>query len=88
MRVTAVITVRKYEPVAYEEPATGPVRARIHVEESFSGGIKGADVAEFLQAGRTDGSAARSRDAKHILDDEHDRCPHAGATQGGQPRSL
>ena len=23
VRVTAVITVRKYEPVAYEEPATG-----------------------------------------------------------------
>jgi hypothetical protein len=57
-RVNAVITVRKYEPAAYEEPAEGPVLTRIHVEESFSGGIEGAGVAEFLQAGRADGSAS------------------------------
>jgi uncharacterized protein DUF3224 len=57
-RVTAVITVHKYEPAAYEEPAAGPVLTRIHVEESFSGGIEGDGVAEFLQAGRADGSAS------------------------------
>jgi hypothetical protein len=58
VRVTAVITVHKYEPAAYEEPAEGPVLTRIHVEESFSGGIEAAGVAEFLQAGRADGSAS------------------------------
>jgi hypothetical protein len=46
----AVITVQKYEPSAYEEPAEGPVLTRIHVEESFSGDITGAGVVEFLQA--------------------------------------
>jgi len=58
VRVNAVITVHKYEPAAYEEPAEGPVLTRIHVEESFSGDIEGAGVAEFLQAGRADGSAS------------------------------
>ncbi len=29
-----------------------------HVEESFSGDIEGDGVVEFLQAGRTDGSAS------------------------------
>jgi Protein of unknown function (DUF3224) len=43
-RANAVITVAKYEPSAYEEPAGGPVLTRIHVE--------------FLQAGRADGSAS------------------------------
>src|SRR5712692_7789043 len=46
----AVITVHKYEPVAYDEPAEGPVLTRIHVEESFSGDIAGDGVVEFLQA--------------------------------------
>ena len=36
-RANAVITVAKYEPAVYEEPAEGPVLTRIHVEESFSG---------------------------------------------------
>ena len=36
-RANAVITAHKYEPASYEEPAEGPVLARIHVEESFSG---------------------------------------------------
>jgi hypothetical protein len=57
-RANAVITVRTYEPVAYDEPAEGPALARIHVEESFSGDIAGDGVVEFLQAGRADGSAS------------------------------
>jgi hypothetical protein len=57
-RANAVITVHKYEPSAYEEPAEGPVLTRIHVEESFSGDIAGDGVVEFLQAARADGSAS------------------------------
>jgi hypothetical protein len=57
-RASAVITVHKYEPATYDEPAGGPVLARIHVEESFSGDISGDGVAEFLQAARADGSAS------------------------------
>ena len=57
-RANAVITVHKYEPAAYEEPAEGPVLTRIHVEESFSGDISGTGVVEFLQAARADGSAS------------------------------
>ena len=57
-RATAVITVNKYEPSPYEEPAGGPVLTRIHVEESFSGDIDGEGVVEFLQAARADGSAS------------------------------
>lgn len=57
-RATAVITVHKYEPSAYDQPAQGPVLTRIHVEESFSGDITGDGVVEFLQAARTDGSAS------------------------------
>jgi Protein of unknown function (DUF3224) len=56
-RASAVITVHKYEPAAYDEPADGPVLTRIHVEESFSGDIAGEGVVEFLQAARADGSA-------------------------------
>jgi len=55
---SAVITVNKYEPSAYEEPAEGPVLTRIHVEESFSGDISGDGTVEFLQAARADGSAS------------------------------
>src|SRR6516164_10489188 len=43
-RADAVITVHKYEPSAYDEPAGGPVLTRIHVEESFSGDISGDGV--------------------------------------------
>jgi len=57
-RANAMITVAKYEPSAYDEPAQGPVLTRIHVEESFSGDISGDGVVEFLQAGRADGSAS------------------------------
>ena len=57
-RANAVITVHKYEPAVYEEPAGGPVLTQIHVEESFSGDISGDGVVEFLQAGRVDGSAS------------------------------
>ena len=55
---SAVITVNKYEPAAYDEPAEGPALTRIHVEESFSGDISGEGVVEFLQAARADGSAS------------------------------
>jgi Protein of unknown function (DUF3224) len=58
VRVSAVITVNKYEPAAYEEPTEGPALMRIHVEESFSGDIEGDGVVEFLQAARADGSAS------------------------------
>jgi hypothetical protein len=60
-RASAVITVRKYEPSAYDEPAEGPVLTRIHVQESFSGDIEGEGVVEFLQAARADGSASFAR---------------------------
>jgi hypothetical protein len=53
-----VIAVHKYELVVYDEPAEGPVLTRIHVEESFSGGIAGDGVVEFLQAARAGGSAS------------------------------
>jgi hypothetical protein len=57
-RASATITVRKYEPATYDEPAAGPVLARIHVEESFGGDISGDGVVEFLQAAHADGSAS------------------------------
>ena len=57
-RASAVITVHKYEPSVYDEPASGPVLTRIHVAESFDGDIEGDGVVEFLQAGRADGSAS------------------------------
>jgi hypothetical protein len=57
-RADAVITVHKYEPSAYDEPAEGPALTRIHVEENFSGDITGDGVVEFLQAAQADGSAS------------------------------
>jgi hypothetical protein len=57
-RASAVITVHKYEPAAYDQPAEGPALTRIHVEESFSGDITGIGIVEFLQAGQADGSAS------------------------------
>ena len=57
-RATAVITVQKYEPSAYDGQGEGPSLTRIHVEESFSGDITGDGVVEFLQAARADGSAS------------------------------
>lgn len=54
----AVITVRDYQPTAYDEGAKGPALSKIHVEESFSGDISGEGVVEFLQAARADGSAS------------------------------
>ena len=47
-RANALITVHKYEPAGYDEPAQGPVLTRIHVEESFSGDIAGDGAVEFL----------------------------------------
>jgi len=57
-RASAVITVHKYEPAAYDQPAEGPSLTRIHVEESFNGDITGDGVVEFLQAAQADGSAS------------------------------
>ena len=57
-RASAVITVHKYEPSAYDEPAEGPVLTRIHVQESFSGDIEGDGMVEFLQAAQANGSAS------------------------------
>jgi hypothetical protein len=58
VRLNAVITVHKYEPVPYDQPPEGPTLTRIHVEERFSGDIDGDGVVEFLQAARADGSAS------------------------------
>ncbi|KAA2252418.1 DUF3224 domain-containing protein [Solihabitans fulvus] len=58
VRANAVITVHKYEPAVYDEPADGPVLTRIHVEESFDGDIEGVGVVEFLQSANADGSAS------------------------------
>jgi Protein of unknown function (DUF3224) len=55
---SAVITVHKYEPAVYDEPAGGLVLTRIHVEESFAGDISGEGTVEFLQAAGADGSAS------------------------------
>jgi Protein of unknown function (DUF3224) len=57
VRATAVITVHKYEPTAYDDRSEGMALSRIHVEESFAGDIEGDGVVEFLQAARADGSA-------------------------------
>jgi hypothetical protein len=57
-RATGVISVRVYEPTAYDSPVEGPVLSRIHVEESFSGDIEGEGVVEFLQSAAADGSAS------------------------------
>jgi hypothetical protein len=57
VRANAVITVRKYEPAAYDEVSDGLTLTKIHVEESFSGDIEGDGVVEFLQAARPDGTA-------------------------------
>ena len=57
-RANGTITVHKYEPRSYDEPADAPALSRIHVEESFSGDISGDGVVEFLQASRSDGSAS------------------------------
>jgi uncharacterized protein DUF3224 len=57
-RASAVITVHKYEPSAYDDPADGPVLTRIHVAESFSGDIEADGEVEFLQAGHADGSGS------------------------------
>jgi Protein of unknown function (DUF3224) len=52
------ISVRKYEPTAYDELAEGPALVRIHVEEDFSGDVVGSGVAEFLQTARSDTAAS------------------------------
>jgi hypothetical protein len=57
-RANATITVHKYEPAAYDEQASGPVLAIIHVEESFSGDISGDGTVQFLQAAKADGTAS------------------------------
>ena len=57
-RANAVISVDKYEPSAYDEPAEGPALTRIHVEERFSGDISATGVVEFLQAAQADGAAS------------------------------
>ena len=54
----AVITVRKYEPIAYDEPKDGPTLTKIHVEESFTGDIEGDGFVEFLQSANDDGSGS------------------------------
>jgi hypothetical protein len=55
---TGRITVRAYEPVAYDEPGDGPALVRIHVAETFSGDIEADGVAEFLQVSVAEDSAS------------------------------
>jgi Protein of unknown function (DUF3224) len=55
---TGKISVRKYEPAAYDEPADAPALVRIHVEEDFSGDIVGSGVAEFLQTAQGESDAS------------------------------
>jgi len=55
---TGKITVKKYEPAPYDQPADGPALFRIHVEEDFSGDIEGSGVAEFLQTARSESEAS------------------------------
>jgi hypothetical protein len=57
-RANAVITVHKYEPSPYDEPADGPLLTMISVQETFSGDITGDGVVKFLQASLADGSAS------------------------------
>jgi hypothetical protein len=57
-RADAVITVKTYEPVTYDDPEAGPDLVRIHVEETFTGDIEGEGVVEFLQVVQPDGSAS------------------------------
>jgi hypothetical protein len=57
-RAEAVITVAKYEPAVYDQPAAGGTLSRIHVEERFSGDIEADGVVEFLQAAFEDGTAS------------------------------
>lgn len=58
VRATATIEVHVYEPTAYDVPADGLPLNRIHVEEEFTGDIRGTGVVTFLQAARPDGSAS------------------------------
>jgi hypothetical protein len=46
---TGRINVKTYEPAPYEQPDDGPALVRIHVEEDFTGEIRGSGVATFLQ---------------------------------------
>jgi Protein of unknown function (DUF3224) len=55
---TGRISVRKYEPSTYDQPAGGPALVRIHVEEDFSGDIEGSGVAEFLQTAPSESEAS------------------------------
>jgi hypothetical protein len=55
---TGLIKVRRYEPVPYDEPASGPKLVRIHVEEDFAGDVEGTGVVEFLQVLAADGGSA------------------------------
>ena len=55
---TGKINVKKYEPAPYDQPSDGPALFRIHVEEDFSGDIKGSGVAEFLQTARSEAEAS------------------------------
>src|SRR5262245_65939329 len=73
---TGRISVRKYEPAPYDEPADGPALVRIHVEEDFSGDIVGSGVAEFLQTARSGSDASFVGEA------------HVSGSVGGRSRSF
>jgi hypothetical protein len=55
---TAKITVKTYEPQAYEEPDQGPQLVEIHVVETFSGDIEADGVARFLQVSSAEDAAS------------------------------
>jgi Protein of unknown function (DUF3224) len=52
------IAVKTYEPTSYDERADAPTLVEIHVTENFSGDITGTGEVRFLQALRSDESAA------------------------------
>src|SRR5262245_7791257 len=58
IHASGTITVKTYEPAAYDQPADGPVLVRIHVPEDFAGAIEGEGVAEFLQTAQSESEAS------------------------------
>ncbi len=54
----ATTTVHKYDSNVYDKPTQGPVLARIHLKERFTGDIEGEGIADGLQAANADGSAS------------------------------
>jgi Protein of unknown function (DUF3224) len=59
VRASAELAMDVYEPSIYDRSVDGFSLARVHLEETFTGGIEGTGVAELLEAAR-DGNATFS----------------------------